>query len=366
MLNSPLHALHLELGAKLVAFAGYELPLSYAGGIISEHLHTRESASLFDVSHMGQIALVGSGAAAALESCVPSDVVGLPAQHQRYSVLTNDDGGIRDDLMISNYGDRLLLVVNAACKHADHDYLGATLADHCRVEMLGGRALLAIQGPAAAAALAPLAPAAAGLDFMAVMRTELAGAQIYISRSGYTGEDGFEISVAAEDAVEVARRLLDSPAVKPAGLGARDSLRLEAGLCLYGHDIDETTSPVEAALAWVISKSRRTGGARPGRFPGERTIFEQLHTGVARVRVGLKPEGRAPIREGTALNDANGKRVGTVTSGGFGPSLGGPCAMAYVDSRCRAVGTVLRANVRGKERTLHVAELPFVPHKYRR
>ena len=361
-LHTPLHALHLELGARMVPFAGYEMPVQYAAGILAEHRHTRAHASLFDVSHMGQARLHGPDAAAALESLVPADIIGLARGRQRYAFFTNEAGGILDDLMVANAGDHLFLVVNAARK--EHDF--ALLQSRCTVEVLADRALLALQGPEAAGVMQKLAPEAAALAFMSVTRIAIEGIECLVARSGYTGEDGFELSVPASIAEQLARILLRQDAVKPAGLGARDSLRLEAGLCLYGHDLDETTTPVEAALGWAIQKSRRRGGAREGGFPGAGVILDQLERGTARKRVGILPEGRAPIREGVALEDSEGRTVGRLTSGGFGATLDSPIVMGYVQTDHAAPGTILRAVVRGKPRTCRVSTLPFIPHRYYR
>ena len=364
--RTPLYALHRELGARMVPFAGYEMPVQYPTGIIKEHLHTRTAAGLFDISHMGQVRLAGSKPAAALESLVPVDVVDLGVDRQRYALFTNEAGGILDDLMIANFGDHLLLVVNAACKSQDFAHLRAHLGDRCEVEALTDRALLALQGPQAGAVLARLAPDTAPMIFMSVGRFTLGGASCFISRSGYTGEDGFEISVPAERAEALARLLLAEPEVAPIGLGARDSLRLEAGLCLYGHDIDTTTTPVEADLAWAMSKSRRAGGARPGGYPGAETIMRQIQEGVGRKRVGLLTQGRMPVREGAELVAAGRRVVGKVTSGGFGPTVGAPIAMGYVDAEFAARGTELSAIVRGQSVPIAVATTPFVPASYKR
>lgn len=366
--TTPLHALHQELGAKLVPFAGYEMPLHYPTGILKEHLHTRAQAGLFDVSHMGQIVLHGARAARALETLVPVDILELPEGQQRYALFTDANGGILDDLMVANLGnDRLLLVVNAACKHHDLEHLQQHLAEECAIEALfDNRALLALQGPQAAAALSRLAPSVAQMTFMQIARVELLGHACFVSRSGYTGEDGFEISVPAAHAEALARRLLEEPEVQPIGLGARDSLRLEAGLCLYGHDMDVDTTPVEASLNWAISKVRREDGARAGGFPGAERIFAQLRDGVERKRVGLLPADRVPIREGTRLVDANGEWVGRVSSGGFGPTLGAPVAMGYVDSRLGTPDTTFWAEVRGKRIPVRVSKTPFVQQRYHR
>ncbi len=364
--KTPLHALHVELGGKMVPFAGYEMPVHYAAGIIKEHVHTRAQAGLFDVSHMGQVWLKGDGAAAAFESLVPSDVVDLGANSQRYALLTNETGGILDDLMITNAGDRLVVVVNAACKEQDIAHMRTHLSDRCEIEVLSDRALLALQGPAAGAVMARLSEQAAALVFMSAAETKIAGVECFVTRSGYSGEDGFEISVPAEQAETVARTLLAEQEVEPVGLGARDTLRLEAGLCLYGNDIDTTTTPLEASLIWAISKVRRADGARAGGFPGADVILKQLAEGVSRKRVGIQAEGRAPVREGAAITDPDGRTIGEVTSGGFGPSAGGPVAMGYVETAFAKPGTELNAVVRGKPVPVKVAKLPFVPHRYYR
>ena len=364
--RTPLHDLHLELGARMVPFAGYSMPVQYPAGVLKEHQHTRMAAGLFDVSHMGQVRLDGAQAAAALETLVPVDVLGLPAGRQRYAVFTNDAGGILDDLMIVNAGDHLFLVVNAACKAQDLAHLRARLEPAVTVTELADRALLALQGPAAAEVFLRLAPAAAGMKFMDFRTLEVAGIPGFASRSGYTGEDGFEISVPAARAVELARALLAEPEVAPIGLGARDSLRLEAGLCLYGHELDPTTTPIEAAIGWAIQKVRRTGGARAGGFPGADTILAQFDAGTARLRVGLAGSTRAPVREGAPLLDAGGREVGCVTSGSFGPSAGQPVAMAYVETASAAPGTELSALVRGRPVPMTVTTMPFVPQRYHR
>jgi len=364
--RTPLYDLHVELGARMVPFAGYEMPVQYPGGILEEHKHTRSKAGLFDVSHMGQVRLVGSGAAAALETLVPVDILGLGALKQRYALFTNDRGGILDDLMVTNAGDHLFVVVNAACKAQDIAHMRAGLAGHCEVEELADRALLALQGPAAGEVMAGLAPETRGMTFMSARTASVGGIACFVTRSGYTGEDGFEISVPAKSAEALARLLLAQAEVAPIGLGARDSLRLEAGLCLYGHDIDQDTTPVEASLTWAIQKSRRRGGDRAGGFPGDATILRQLEAGVARKRVGLLPEGRAPVREGAELTDLSGRLVGRVTSGGFGPTIGAPVAMGYVETAHAAVATKLNAIVRGKPLPTVVAPMPFVPQRYYR
>ncbi|HUK58229.1 MAG TPA: glycine cleavage system aminomethyltransferase GcvT [Stellaceae bacterium] len=356
--RTPLHDLHVSLGAKMVPFAGYDMPVQYPAGILAEHLHTRSAAALFDVSHMGQVRLEGPGAAAALERLVPGDIAGLGHGRMRYTLLTNDAGGIRDDLMVTSRGDHLFLIVNAACKDADIAHLTRHISG---VRPLPERALLALQGPMAATVLARLAPESAGLAFMSAAPMALAGIACDVSRSGYTGEDGFEISVPGDAAEALARRLLAEPEVKPAGLGARDTLRLEAGLCLYGHDIDETTTPVEAALTWTIAKRRRAEGG----YPGADVVARQLAQGAQRKRVGIKPADKAPAREETPIVAPDGRTIGRVTSGGFGPSVGGPVAMGYVESEFAAPGTELGLVVRGSTRPARVATLPFVPHRYK-
>jgi aminomethyltransferase len=373
VLKTPLHALHLELGARMTPFAGYDMPLQYPPGIMKEHLHTRAHAGLFDVSHMGQVVLrPKSGdiadAALALERLVPVDILGIAEGRQRYALFTNAQGGILDDLMVTNRGDHLFLVVNAACKDADEAHMRAHLGDACEIERLDGRALMALQGPEAGAVLEAMAPESAEMRFMDVRALTLAGATCIVSRSGYSGEDGFEISVPNDAAAALARALLAHEAVEPIGLGARDSLRLEAGLCLYGSDLDPTTSPVEAALVWAMQKARRAGGAREGGFPGAARILDELANGAGRRRVGLLPEGRAPVRGGAALfaGEDDADPVGIVTSGAFGPSLGGPMAMGYVPSDLAATGTRLFAAVRGKKLPVAVAAMPFVKPNYKR
>lgn len=367
LLKTPLHALHLELGARMVPFAGYDMPVQYPAGVLKEHLHTREAAGLFDVSHMGQIRLRGEGAAAALETLVPVDIVDLPVGLQRYALFTNDEGGILDDLMVANAGDHLFLVVNAACKDADLAHLRAKIGDKCEIEPLfEQRALLALQGPKAVDVLARLAPQVATMTFMQFASLELLGVPCHVSRSGYTGEDGYEISVPVEQAEALARRLLADADVLPIGLGARDSLRLEAGLCLYGHDMDTATTPIEASLAWAISKARRADGVRAGGFPGAARVFGQQKDGVARKRVGLLAQAKAPVREGAELVDADGTVIGSVTSGGFGPTLGAPVAMGYVDAAHAAIGSEVFALVRNNRIPVTVAKTPFVPQRYYR
>ncbi|MEB0105276.1 glycine cleavage system aminomethyltransferase GcvT [Pseudomonas sp. MH9.3] len=368
LLKTPLHALHLELGARMVPFAGYDMPVQYPLGVMKEHLHTREHAGLFDVSHMGQIRLSGANAAKALETLVPVDIIDLPVGMQRYAMFTNEQGGILDDLMVANLGnDELFLVVNAACKDQDLAHLRKHIGDQCSIEPLfEARALLALQGPEAVKVLARLAPEVTRMTFMQFASVRLLGVDCYVSRSGYTGEDGFEISVPAANAESLARSLLAETEVQPIGLGARDSLRLEAGLCLYGHDMNTDTTPIEASLLWAISKARRSDGARAGGFPGTEHIFSQQQAGVNRKRVGLLPQERTPVREGAEIVDEQGTVIGSVCSGGFGPSLGGPLAMGYLDSAFTALDTEVSALVRGKKVPLRVSKMPFVPQRYYR
>jgi aminomethyltransferase len=346
----------------MVPFAGYEMPVQYPSGILAEHLHTRSQAGLFDVSHMGQLRLAGGDPAKALEALVPGDLLALSSRRMRYTLLLNEAGGILDDLMATRLDDGFFLIVNAARKEADLAHLSARLGPDTRVELLEDRALLALQGPAAATALSDCCEGIARLGFMTAMETMLAGYECLVTRSGYTGEDGFEISVPAVGATAVAEMLLNRPEVRPIGLGARDSLRLEAGLCLYGHDLDETTTPIEAGLAWTIGKRRRAEGG----FPGAAVVLRQLAEGTVRTRVGIRPDGRAPAREDTPVVDTAGAKLGRVTSGGFGPSVGGPIAMGYVDSRYATPGTALAVLVRGTARPARVVRLPFVPHRYYR
>jgi len=364
--HTPLYDLHIAHGARMVAFAGYEMPVQYPAGIIAEHLHTRARAGLFDVSHMGQIRLHGTAAAGALEALVPGDIQGLMPGRMRYTLLLNEAGGILDDLIATRIpdgvGDGLMLVVNAACKEADLAHLQARLGPRAAVEPRFERALMALQGPAAAAVLARFAAGVDGMPFMSAAAAQIAGVACFLTRSGYTGEDGFELSMAAADAVAVAEALLNQPEVMPIGLGARDTLRLEAGLCLYGHDIDATTTPIEAGLAWTIAKRRRA----EGNFPGAATILRQLAEGPSRQRVGIRPDGRAPARDGTAILGSAGQPIGRITSGGFGPSLGAPVAMGYVDSAHAATGSALALVVRDIPRPAHVAPLPFVATRYYR
>ena len=372
LLHTPLHALHVARGGKMVPFAGYEMPVQYAAGVLREHQHTRSAAGLFDVSHMGQLAVrAKSGkvedAALALERLVPQDIVAVAPGRQRYAQFTNTAGGMLDDLMVANFSDHLFLVVNAACKTEDEAHLRAHLSDACAIESLADRALIALQGPKAEQVLADFADVTA-MRFMDSGPRKVAGLDCFVSRSGYTGEDGFEISVPAEHAEALVKSLLDNTNVLPIGLGARDSLRLEAGLCLYGHDIDATTTPVEGALEWSVQKSRRNGGARAGGFFGAETILAQFEKGAARRRVGLRPEGRAPVREDAILfaDSASSEPIGKVTSGGFGPSLNAPVAMGYLPSVLAAPGTQVFTEVRGQRLPLQVAAMPFVPNTYKR
>jgi aminomethyltransferase len=371
--RTPLHALHAELGARFVPFAGYEMPVQYQAGILKEHLHTRAAAGLFDVSHMGQLAVYPHAggmqdAALALERLMPIDVLALPPGRQRYALFTNSAGGILDDCMIANLGDHFLLVVNAARKDDDEAHLRAALSGSCSIERRDDRALFALQGPRAEEVLARLAPAVARMRFMDVRREKIIGADCIVSRSGYTGEDGFEISIPAAQAEALARKLLEDSAVVPVGLGARDSLRLEAGLPLYGSDLDASTTPVEAGLVWAIQNSRRPGGARVGAFPGADAILHQLVCGSARARVGLRSRERTPVRGGSRLYaDAQAQApLGEVTSGGFGPSVNAPVAMGYVAREASAPGTVVLADVRGKRVPVEVSALPFVRLNYKR
>jgi aminomethyltransferase len=365
-----LHDLHVSLGGRMVPFAGYEMPVQYPAGVMKEHLHCRAAAGLFDVSHMGQVILRPKtsyeATALAFEGLMPVDVLGLAEGRQRYGLFTNDSGGILDDLMFANRGDHLFVVVNAACKAADIAHMTAHLSEVCEVIPVPDRGLLALQGPLAEAVLARLIAEVTTMRFMDVAVLHWQGADLWISRSGYTGEDGFEISVPEAVLEAFAKALLDQPEVMPIGLGARDSLRLEAGLCLYGHDIDTTTSPVEAGLTWAIQKARRAGGARAGGFPGAARIFAELAEGPDRRRVGLRPEGRAPMREGTELFATDGTPVGVVTSGGFGPSVEAPIAMGYVASAFATPGTALEGEVRGRKLPLVVSEMPFHPTTYKR
>jgi aminomethyltransferase len=373
LLKTPLHALHVRLGARMVPFAGYEMPVNYPGGVIAEHKHCRDAAALFDVSHMGQLKLVGADSAAALEKLVPMDVIGLAPGRQRYAFFTNSSGGLLDDLMMvrpavqdhARFGD-LFLIVNAACKHADQLHLATHIGHLCQVIPLPTRALLALQGPKAVTALARLNAGVAALTFMSGGVFELNGAQCFVTRSGYTGEDGFEISVPEEQAEALAEALLAQAEVKPAGLGARDTLRLEAGLCLYGHDINETTSPVEAALSWAIQKVRRVGGARAGGYPGANVIDKHLAGHAPSKRVGLTGLERVPVREGTLIFDAHGHQLGHVTSGTLAPTVNQPIAMAYLSPEHAQAHHEVYAEVRGKRLPMRVTPMPFTPHRYQR
>jgi len=373
LLRTPLHRFHVERGARLVAFAGYEMPVHYPAGILTEHLHTRAAAGLFDISHMGQIAMqpMSDGlddAARALETLVPIDVIGIGEGRQRYALFTNPAGGILDDLIIAHRGDHLLLVVNAACKTADLAHLRQHLGQTCRIDPLPDRALIGLQGPLTETALARLAPAITTMRFMDVRRLPILGADCDVSRSGYTGEDGFEISIAADHAEALARALCKDNSVMPIGLGARDSLRLEAGLCLYGSDLDPTTTPVMASLEWAIGRVRRIGGSRAGGFPGAEIILRQISEGAPCRRVGLKVEDRVPVRAGAKLytDEVSASTIGTVTSGGFGPTVQAPIAMGYIDRNFATTGERIFGEVRGKRIALRVCDLPFVPHRYKR
>lgn len=360
LLQTALYDLHVELGAKMVPFASYAMPVQYPLGVKGEHLHTRAKAGLFDVSHMGQVRLTGENRVAELEKLVPGDIAILKPGRTRYSAFTQDDGTILDDLMITNAGDSLFLVINAACKDDDIVHMRANLGDGVSLEEIDDRALLALQGPDAAKVLARFAPAVADLKFMSFAEIEIAGSPCFVTRSGYTGEDGFEISVPNADAEALARKLLAEEEVEAIGLGARDSLRLEAGLCLYGNDIDTTTTPVEGDLNWIINKRRRAEGG----FKGADVILDQLENGADRKRVGIKPEGKAPAREHTQILNSDGEEIGEITSGGFGPTVDGPIAMGYVAIEFSEPGTKIDLMVRGKARPAEVVELPFAPHRY--
>ena len=369
--QTPLYDLHLELGGKMVPFAGYSMPVQYPMGVMKEHLHTRAAAGVFDVSHMGQVMVTGpswDAVALAFETLVPMNVLGLEDGRQRYGFFTNDAGGIEDDLMFARRGDDLFVVVNAACKDADIARMKAALEPEITVTPITDRALVAVQGPAAGAAVASLDATADGMRFMDFGTLTLDGVEVWASRSGYTGEDGFEISVPEAQAEALVRRLLEIKGVEPIGLGARDSLRLEAGLCLYGNDIDAVTNPVEASLTWAIQKARRAGGERAGGYPGADVIQTAFDDGGGRKRVGLAPEGRAPMRDGTPLFDAatGGTQVGEVTSGSFGPTVGGPVAMGYVSEAQAGIDTMLWGEVRGKRLPVTVAKLPFVAANFKR
>ena len=366
LLETPLTALHQELGAKLVSFAGYSMPISYPKGIIAEHNHTRSQAGLFDVSHMGQITVVGDDVAEQLESVMPNDFLTLPPMASTYALLTNDEGGVEDDLIATNLGDgRFSLVVNAANKREDLAYLRAAMPG-LAFELHEDRALLALQGPESRAVMARVSGASAGLRFMTATEDQIDNINVWVTCSGYTGEDGFEISVAASSARKIAQRLLAEPEVEAIGLGARDSLRLEAGLCLHGHELSPQISPVEAGLNWAISRERRSGGSRPGDYPGAAIINQQLVGGISQKRVGLRVDGRRPVRAGEALLNDDGEAVGAVCSDAFGASVGGPIAMGFVRSELSDVGTGLHVILRGKRVDLAVVQLPMVPHRYYR
>lgn len=362
LLRTPLFSLHQRLGAKLVPFAGFEMPVQYPLGILKEHQHVREAAGLFDVSHMGQVVLKGEGVVAFLESLLPSDIQILKPMHQRYSVLPNERGGLYDDLMVANRGDDFYLVINAGCKDKDLAYIRSVLPENIELLELNDKALLALQGPKAAEVMAALNPATSDLKFMQTAFVELAGFSCYISRSGYTGEDGFEISVDAADAEQLTEALLNFEQVEMIGLGARDSLRLESGLCLYGNDLNEDISPIEAGLNWVVSKSRRTGGEREAGFPGSERILQELAEGTSKKRIGLKVEGKAPVRAGAEIVNADDEVVGVVCSGGPAPGLGYPIAMAYIDSA--ALEQTLFAKVRKKVIPVIQVKMPFIEQGY--
>ncbi|AIJ46777.1 glycine cleavage system protein T [Comamonas testosteroni TK102] len=366
--STPLFALHQKLGARMVPFAGYSMPVQYPQGLMAEHLHTRKAAGLFDVSHMGQLLLRGPDAAAALESLMPVDVMDLGQHKQRYGLLLNEQGGILDDLMFVNRGEDLFLIVNGACKEADIAHIQSRIANRCEVIPLPERALLALQGPQAAAALSRLIPGVAQLVFMTGNHFDWQGHALYITRSGYTGEDGFEISLPGEAATAFAEALLAQPEVAPIGLGARNSLRLEAGLCLYGNDIDTSTTPVEAALNWAMQKVRRSGGERAGGFPGAAIVLEQLQNpqSLRRKRVGLIALERIPVREPAVLENMDGQHIGHITSGLLSPTLNQPVALAYVEPDYAAIDTEIFAMVRGKPVPMKVVATPFVPTRYYR
>lgn len=371
--RTPLYDFHLSQNAKMVPFAGYDMPVQYPLGVMKEHIHTRTAAGLFDVSHMGQVILKPKSgdladAALALETLIPVNILGLGENRQRYGFFTNDTGGILDDLMIANRGDHLFLVVNAACKDADIAHMKSHLSDSCDIDVITDRALIALQGPASQAALETLCPAVSDMRFMDVLTSEILGHDAWISRSGYTGEDGYEISVPNDIVVELVTKLVAMKSVEPIGLGARDSLRLEGGLCLYGHDIDTTTTPVQAGLPWAIQKSRRLGGERAGGFPGADIILAEFENGAARKRVGLRPDGRAPMREGTQLfaTDTGGEPIGSITSGGFGPTVGHPVSMGYVATEFSETNTIIYAEIRGRRMAAHVSALPFTPANFKR
>lgn len=365
LLKTPCYDLHIEAGGKMVPFAGYDMPVQYELGVKKEHLHTRAQAGLFDVSHMGQLTLTGEGAAKALETLVPVDIIDLPVGKQRYALFTNEQGGLLDDLMVSNFGDHLFVVVNAACKAQDIAHMQANLPESIKIDVLENRALLALQGPKAGAVLARLIPESADMIFMDSRVLDFDGVECIVGRAGYTGEDGFEISIPGEHAERLTRLLLAESEVEWIGLGARDSLRLESGLCLYGHDIDQRTTPVEASLLWAISKVRRTGGERAGGFPGADIILEQIVTkDVNRKRIGMVGLGKAPVREGAKLFNASGDEIGIVTSGTAGPTKGSPIAMGYVETSYATLDTEVFAEVRGKKLAMLIQKMPFVEQRY--
>jgi aminomethyltransferase len=364
ILRTPLYQLHLELGARMVPFAGYEMPVQYPTGIRAEHAHTRTAAGLFDISHMGQIRIDGESVPASLETLVPGDIQSLQVWQQRYSVLTNQQGGVIDDLMITRMPDHYFLVVNASRKQIDEDYLSKLLEPACQVTHLTDRALLALQGPAAATVMSEMFPAITDIPFLGAAVASLAGIDCLINRCGYTGEDGFEISTHADDAGELARKLLNHPLVKPIGLGARDSLRLEAGLCLYGHELDEHITPVEAGLNWVIARKYRSADPETARFPGASIILAQLLNGPPRIRKGFRPEGKIPIRDGTTIYDGDGEKTGIITSGAYGETAGGPVAMGYVDRAANK--TDYTVEIRNQQHRIIATDLPFVKHRYYR
>ncbi len=369
--RTPLYELHCELGAKLTEFAGYEMPVQYSLGILGEHQHTRTKAGLFDVSHMGQIILRGSSyqeTALALEKAIPMDVLGLKVGRQRYGFLTTDGGGILDDLMFSNREDHIFVVLNAACKDSDIVHLRTLLEPEISIEVIENRALIALQGPASETVLSEFNSHISAMKFMDIETLSIAGAECWVSRSGYTGEDGFEISIPASAAESVTKSILSKQEVEFIGLGARDSLRLEAGLCLYGHDIDKATTPVEAALTWAIQKVRRTHGERAGGFMGSEIISQQIETGTDKKRVGFLPQTRAPMREGIEIfaTEVSKKVIGKITSGGFSPSLGYPIAMGYIASEFANSEDELFGELRGKRVPVKVAKIPFVPLNFKR
>ncbi|MFK8018582.1 MAG: glycine cleavage system aminomethyltransferase GcvT [Pseudomonadales bacterium] len=365
--QTPLFELHQELGAKMVGFAGYQMPVQYLMGVKAEHLHTRSAAGLFDVSHMGQFIVSGKDAGAVLEALLPIDVAALTPGQQQYSQFTNEQGGVLDDLIVCRWLDgQFFLVVNAACKEQDLAWIEKHLTTDSSIEVLADQALIALQGPKAVDVLSEFAPAAAQLTFMHGQQMDVCGVSCFVTRSGYTGEDGFEISAPANHVETISRQLLAHEQVAPIGLGARDSLRLEAGLCLYGHELDTDTTPIEAGLLWSIAKSRRVDGDKAGGFPGAATVLKQISEGAARKRVGLEIIGRAPVRDGAVLMTEDGEPCGTVCSGGFGPSVGGPIAMAYVATEFAKPDTVLHTELRGRSVELRVCKLPFVAHNYKR